>query len=125
MNTPCARNFMAQTFFICFSGIVALLAGGIFSAFDVPKISDHRFINTICIFVGCVLMTAGLVDYGATNFLNSHSSRAMIAAVVFAYAALPISAFIAGQYSALERRILSNNELNDTQKYSGANGNGL
>lgn len=70
-------------------------------------------------------MTAGLVDYAASALLNYHSSRAMIAAIVFAYTALPIAAFVAGRYSALERSVLINNEVHTTQKYSATNGNGL
>jgi hypothetical protein len=106
-------------------GLLFLLAGGIFSALDIPKASDRRFITPLLMFVGCVLLTAGLVDYAAYELLNYHSSRAMIAAVVFAYTALPISAFVAGRYSALERGVLINNEVHGTQKYSATNGNGL
>ncbi len=106
-------------------GILFLLAGGIFSALDIPKASDRRFITPLLIFVGCVLMTAGLVDYAASQLLNYHSSRAMIAAVVFAFTALPISAFVAGRHSALERSVLINNEVHTTQKYSATNANGL
>lgn len=102
-----------------------LLAGGIFSVLDIPKASDRRFITPLLIFVGCVLMTSGLVDYASHAFLNYHSSRAMIAAVVFAYTALPISAFVAGRCSALERSVLINNDVHTTQKYSATNGNGL
>jgi hypothetical protein len=105
-------------------GVLFLLAGGIFSALDIPKASDRRFITPLLLFVGCVLMTAGLVDYASANLLNYHSSRAMIAAIVFAYTALPISAFVAGRYSALERSVLINNEVHSTQKYSATNANG-
>lgn len=106
-------------------GVLFLLAGGIFSALDIPKASDRRFITPLLLFVACVLITAGLVDYAASALLNYHSSRAMIAALVFAYTALPISAFVAGRYSALERTVLINNEVHTTQKYSATNGNGL
>jgi len=106
-------------------GVLFLFAGGIFSVFDIPKASDRRFITPLLMFVGCVLMTAGLVDYASTAFLNYHSSRLMIAAIVFAYTALPISAFVAGRYSALERSVLINNEVHSTQKYSTTNANGL
>ena len=77
-------------------------------------------------FVASVLTTAALVDYAALDFLNSHSSRAMVAAVVFSYTALPLSAFVAGRYSALERNALINGGVPlTTQKYSATNGNGL
>lgn len=106
-------------------GVLFLLAGGIFLALDIPKASDRRFIAPLLLFVACVLMTAGLMDYAASALLNYHSSRAMIAAIVFAYSALPIAAFVAGRYSALERSVLINNEGHTTQKYSATNGNGL
>jgi len=106
-------------------GVLVLLAVGIFSALDIPTASDRRFVTPLLLFVGCVLMTAGLVDYASLSFLNYHSSRAMIAAIVFAYTALPISAFVAGRYSALERSVLINNESHTTQKYSATNSNGL
>ena len=107
-------------------GLVFLLAGGIFSALDVPKASDRRFITPLLIFVACVLLTAGLFDYAASKLLNYHSSRAMIAALVLAYTALPIAAFVAGRYSALERSVLLNNEgHHGTQKYAATGSNGL
>jgi len=124
-NTPCFARFLPTTFIVCLLGVLFLLAGGVFSVLDIPKASDRRFVTPLLIFVGCVLMTAGLVDYAVLNFLNYHSSRAMIAAVVFAYTALPISAFVAGRYSALERSVLINNDVHSTQKYSATNGNGL
>jgi hypothetical protein len=105
-------------------GVIFLLVGGILSALDIPVASDRRFVTPLLLFVGCVLMTAGLVDYASTSLFNYHSSRAMIAAIVFAYTALPISAFVAGRYSALERSVLINNEGHSTQKYSATNGNG-
>jgi hypothetical protein len=107
-------------------GVLFLLSGGIFSVLDVPKASDRRFITPMLIFVGCVLMTAGLVDYASIDLLNSHSSRSMIAAVVFAYTALPIAAFVAGRYSAIERAALVNNGVHHgAQKYSATGSNGL
>jgi len=121
----CQADFWPVTFIVCLLGLLFLLAGGIFSVLDIPKRSDRRFITPLLMFVGCVLMTAGLVDYAASALLNYHSSRAMIAAVVFAYTALPIAAFVAGRYSALERTVLINNEVHTTQKYSATNGNGL
>ena len=117
---------MATTFVICLVGILFLLAGGIFSALDIPKASDRRFITPLLIFVGCVLITAGLFNYASERLLNYHSSRAMIAALVFAYTALPISAFVAGRYSVLERGVLINNEAHrGAQKYSATGSNGL
>ena len=96
------------------------------SALDVPKASDRRFITPLLMYVGCVLMTAGLVDYASLRLINSHSSRAMIAAVVFAYTALPLSAFVAGRHSTFERTALVNNGVHlTTQKYSATNANGL
>jgi len=124
-NTPCLARFVGTTFVVCLLGVLFLLAGGIFSALDIPTASDRRFITPLLLFVGCVLMTAGLVDYASTALLNYHSSRAMIAAIVFAYTALPISAFVAGRYSALERSVLINNDVHTTQKYSATNANGL
>lgn len=107
-------------------GLLFLLIGGIFSALDIPKATDRRFITPLLIFVGCVLTTAALMDYASWGLLNSHSSRAMVAAVVFAYAALPLSAFVAGRYSALERTSMGTNGVHlTTQKYSATNTNGL
>ncbi len=120
----CFAQFQPVTFIIGVLGVVFLLAGGIFSAVDIPKASDRRFITPLLIFVASVLMTAALVDYASLELLNSHSSRAMIAAIVFAYTALPLSAFVAGRYSAFERNALINNEVHlTTQKYSAASGN--
>lgn len=113
---------MPVTFIIGVVGLLFLLVGGIFSAFDIPKATDRRLITPLLIFVSCILMTAALVDYASSELLNSHSSRAMIAAVVFAYTALPLSAFVAGRYSALEQTALVNNEVHlTTQKYSATN----
>jgi len=106
-------------------GLVLLLIGGVFSVFDFPRPSNCRFITPLLIFVACVLLTAGLFDYAASALLNYHSSRAFIAALVFAYSALPIAAFVAGRFSALERSVLINNEVHTAQKYSATNGNGL
>ncbi len=122
---PCNARFWGVTFVVCLLGLLFLLAGGICSVLDVPKASDRRFITPLLIFIGCVLMTAGLVDYASAALLNYHSSRAMIAAIVFAYTALPISAFVAGRYSAMERSVLINNDVHTSQKYSATNGNGL
>ena len=99
--------------------------GGIFAALGMPRATDRRFVTPLLIFTACVLMTAALVDYAAYQLLNSHSSRTMIAAVVFAYAALPLAAFVAGRQSALERSaFLTNGVPLTTQKYSATNGHG-
>jgi uncharacterized membrane protein len=125
-DLPCEAQFLATTFIICLIGAVFLLAGGIFSALDIPKASDRRFITPLLIFIGCVLITSGLFNYASERLLNYHSSRAMIAALVFAYTALPIAAFVAGRYSVLERSVLINNEAHrGTQKYSATGSNGL
>ena len=68
------------------------------------------------IFVACAFMTAALFEYGSWAHLNSHSSRTMIAAIVFAYAVLPISAFIAGRYSIYDR-FVTNGHVTNGQKY--------
>jgi hypothetical protein len=100
-----------------------LLVGGIFLCWDMFKISDRRFVIPMLFFVACVLMTAGLFDYGSWARLNSHSSRTMIAAIVFAYSALPMAAFIAGRYSALDR-FVTNGHVTNGQKYVPASTNG-
>ncbi|CAF1053891.1 unnamed protein product [Rotaria magnacalcarata] len=114
----CTWELMATTFLLCSLGLISLLVGGIFSIWEMFKTSDRRFLIPMLYFVACVLMTAGLFDYGSNSPLNSHSSRAMISAIVFVYASLPISAFIAGRYSAYERYI------NNGQKYVPAATNG-
>lgn len=102
-----------------------MLIGGVFAALSLPKATDRRFVTPLLLFVASVLLTAAVVDYGSVLSLNSHSSRTMIAAVVFSYAALPLAAFVAGRYSALERSALVNNGVHlTTQKYSATNGNG-
>ncbi|CAF0925459.1 unnamed protein product [Adineta steineri] len=122
----CVARFWPVTFVICVLGLLSLLIGGIFSALDITKATNRRFITPLLIYVGCVLMTAGLFDYASMLLLNSHSSRSMIAALVFAYTALPLSAFVAGRYSAYEHASLVNNGVHlTTQKYAATNGNGL
>ena len=114
-----------MTFVIGVVGLLFLLVGGIFAALGIPKATDRRFVTPLLIFVASVLTTAALVDYASWDLLNSHSSRAMIAAVVFSYTALPLAAFVAGRYSALERNTLINGAVPlTTQKYSATNGNG-
>jgi len=115
-NVPCVTRFWASTFVICLSGLIFLLVGGIFICWDILKISDRRFAIPLLFFVACVLLTAGVFDYGSMSVLNSHSSRTMIAAIVFAYSALPISAFIAGRYSAFDRFVV-NGHVTNGQKY--------
>lgn len=117
-------QFLSGIFFISLLGILFLLVGGIFSALNVPKDNNRRFLTPLLMFVACVLMTAGLVDYASWYLLNSHSSRSMIAAVVFAYTALSISSFAAGRYSATERGVRLNDDIHlNTQRYSATNGN--
>ncbi|UJR23504.1 hypothetical protein I4U23_026502 [Adineta vaga] len=121
----CEAYFWAATFILCVLGLVFLLIGCILSALDVPKVTDRRFVTPLFMYVACVLMIAGLFDYASRQLLNSHSSRSMIAGIVFAYAALALSAFVAGRYSTYERTALVNNGVHlTTQKYSATNGNG-
>jgi len=47
----------------------------------------------------------------------------MISAIVFAYAALPLSAFIAGRYSAFDR-FVANGHVTNGQKYVPASTSG-
>ena len=114
----CTWELTTTTFLLCSLGLISLLVGGIFSIWEMFKTSDRRFLIPMLYFVACVLMTAGLFDYGSASQLNSYSSRAMLSALVFVYASLPISAFIAGRYSAYERYI------NNGQKYVPAATNG-
>jgi hypothetical protein len=100
-----------------------MLVGGIFSVWEMFRTSDRRFVIPMLYFVGVVLMTAGLFDYGSWRRLNSHSSRCMVASIVFGYAALPISAFIAGRYSAYDR-YMNNGHAHNGQKYVPASTNG-
>jgi len=115
-NVRCITRFWTTTFILCLLGVIFLLAGGIFSFWEMFQTSDRRFVIPMLYFVACVLMTAGLFDYGSWARLNSHSSRAMISAIVFGYVALPISAFIAGRYSAYDRYI-NNGHVHNGQKY--------
>ena len=118
-------QFLSGTFFISLLGIIFLFIGGIFSALDIPKATNRRFLTPLLMFVASVLMTAGLVDYASWYLLNSHSSRSMITAVVFAYSALSLSSFVAGRYSTIERGIPLNDDIHlNTQRYSATNGNG-
>lgn len=119
----CITRFWTTTFVICLLGVIFLLVGGIFICWDFFQISDRRFVIPLLIFVACVLLTAGVFDYGSWALLNSHSSRAMIAAIVFAYSALPISAFIAGRYSAFDRFVPNGHVVNG-QKYVSTSTNG-
>lgn len=87
--------------------------------------SKRRFlISPMFIFIACVLMTAGLFDYGSSALLNSHSSRTMIASIVFTYSTLPISAFIAGRYSNFDQ-FITNININNDQKYLPTATNGI
>jgi hypothetical protein len=123
MRVECFLRFWTTPFVLCLLGIIFLFVGGIFLCWDMFKISDRRFVIPMLMFVACVFMTAGLCDYGSMARLNSHSSRTMIAAVVFAYTALPISAFIAGRYSAFDRFVTTTHVTNG-QKYVSTSTNG-
>jgi hypothetical protein len=126
MDAPCVNHFWTTTFIISLFGLIFLLVGGILSALDLPKAADRRFITPVLLLISCVLITAGLFEYASFRVLNYHSSRAMIASLVFAYTAMPIAAFVAGRYSALERAVLINNDGHmGTQKYSATHSNGL
>jgi hypothetical protein len=123
-NVACVTRFWTTTFILCLLGLICVFVGGIFSIWEMFQTSDRRFVIPMCYFVGCVMLTAGLFDYGSWARLNSHSSRAMLSAIVFAYVALPISAFIAGRYSAYDRYI-NNGHVHNGQKYvpTATNGN--
>ncbi|CAF0871526.1 unnamed protein product [Rotaria sp. Silwood1] len=123
VGVPCVTQLWKTTFILCLSGLIFLLVGGICSICEIFKTSDRRFAIPICFFVACVLMTAGLFDYGSMARLNYHSSRLMISAIVFTYVALPMSAFIAGRYSAYDRYI-NNGHVHNGQKYVPASTNG-
>lgn len=122
-NVACVGRFWTTTFILCLLGLICMLVGGIFSIWEMFQTSDRRFVIPMFYFVGCVMMTAGLFDYGSWSLINSHSSRAMLAAIVFGYVALPISAFIAGRYSAYDRYI-NNGHVHNGQKYVPAATNG-
>jgi len=119
----CVFHFWTTTFILCLLGVIFLLVGGIFSVWEMFQTSDRRFFIPMLYFVACVLMTAGLFEYGSMALMNSHSSRTMIAAIVFGYVALPISAFIAGRYSAYDRYV-NNGHVHNGQKYVPASTNG-
>jgi len=123
VNVGCMTQFWTTTFILCLLGVIFLLVGGIFSFWEMFQTSDRRFVIPMLYFVGCVLMTAGLFDYGSMARMNSHSSRAMISAIVFGYCALPISAFIAGRYSAYDRYV-NNGHVHNGQKYVPTSTNG-
>jgi len=123
VNVPCVTRFWTTTFVLCLLGVICLLVGGIFSFWEMFQTSDRRFVIPMIYFVACVLMVAGLFDYASWARINSHSSRAMISAIVFGYVALPISAFIAGRYSAYDR-FMNNGHVHNGQKYVPASTNG-
>jgi len=123
VNVPCITRFWTTTFVLCLIGVIFLLVGGIFSFLEMFQTSDRRFVIPMLYFVAVVLMTAGLFDYGSMARINSHSSRAMLSAIVFGYLALPIAAFIAGRYSAYDRYI-NNGHVHNGQKYVPASTNG-
>jgi hypothetical protein len=122
-TVQCLSRFVGTTFILCLIGLLFLFLGGIFLCWDIFQISDRRFIIPIFFFIACVLMTAGVFEYASWMHVNSHSSRTMIAAIVFAYSALPISAFIAGRYSAFDR-FVTNGHVTNGQKYVPTSTNG-
>jgi len=122
-HVGCITRFWTTTFILCLLGLIFLLVGGILSFWEMFQTSDRRFVIPMFYFVACVLMIAGLFDYGSWARINSHSSRSMIAAIVFGYVALPISAFIAGRYSAYDRYI-NNGHVHNGQKYVPTSTNG-
>jgi len=94
-----------STFILCLIGLVFLLCGsiacGVMGFMNYPR--QRHFIAPFAIFMACIFITAGVMDYASVSYLNSHSSRLMIATMVFSYCALPIAAFVAGRYSILIR----------------------
>ena len=122
-NVPYMRQFWTTTFVLCLLGVIFMLVGGILSIWEMFQTSDRRFVIPMLYFVACVLMTAALFDYASWARINSHSSRAMLCSIVFGYVALPISAFIAGRYSAYDR-FINNGHVHNGQKYVPAATNG-
>jgi hypothetical protein len=94
-----------STFILCLIGLVFLMCGaiacGVMGFMNYPR--QRHFIAPFAIFMACIFITAGVMDYASVSYLNSHSSRLMIATMVFSYCALPIAAFVAGRYSILIR----------------------
>ncbi|CAF0850167.1 unnamed protein product [Adineta ricciae] len=122
-ENQCVTMFWRTTFILCLLGMIFMFVGGIFSVWEMFQTSDRRFFIPMLYFVAVVMMTAGLFDYGSYQRMNYHSSRCMVAAVVFGYAALPMSAFIAGRYSAYDRYV-NNGHVSNGQKYVPAATNG-
>ena len=118
----CQSSYEWMTFVLCLIGLFFLLLGGIFLTWDFFRLSDRRFIIPMFVFVACVFLTAGLVNYGSMRLLNFHSSRLMISSLVFAYTVLPICSFIAGRHSTLNH-FVNNGQVNNGQKFL-ANSNG-
>lgn len=79
------------------------------------KIINQRLIVPILFFFACVLITAGIFEYGSSTYLNSHSSQIMIIAMIFAYLSLSISAFIAGRYFKINQ-VVTNKNITDEPK---------
>jgi hypothetical protein len=82
--------------------MIFLFIAGILSVLDIGKASDRRLFTPILLFMACVCMTTGLMDYASWYLINSHSSRSMILAIVFTYTALTMSTFLAGRYRIVE-----------------------
>ncbi|CAF1155137.1 unnamed protein product [Rotaria sp. Silwood1] len=122
-NIPCVFDLIETTFILCLVGLIFLFIGGIFLCWDILKISGRRYIIPMLFFIACVLMTAGIFEYGSSSLLNSHSSRIMISAIVFSYTALPIAAFISGRYSTFDH-FVTNVHVSHGQKYVPTSTNG-
>ena len=114
-SEECTFQWMFPTFAMFALGLYILLIGFICSMLDTQRITNRRLVTPLLIFFAGVFLTAGLADYGSLNLLNSHSSRSMIIAVILAYIALPLSAYVAGRYSIMieDVNVKSNKKLSD------------
>ncbi|CAF0804869.1 unnamed protein product [Didymodactylos carnosus] len=95
-----------STFVLCLIGSLFMLAGAIFSGLMMGFLNFPRiryFLAPLFLFIACVFITAGLFDFASSSRINSHSSRLMIATIVFGYCALAIASFVAGRYTILTR----------------------
>lgn len=122
-SLECQTRLIVSPLILCLLALILLLISGVFLSWDVFRMSDRRFVIPMMLFVSCVLLTSGLVDYGADRLLNSHSSRLMICSLVFAYTVLPIASFVAGRHSTLNK-FVNNEQTASGQKFlSPSNGN--
>ncbi|CAF0860739.1 unnamed protein product [Didymodactylos carnosus] len=108
-STQCEYIYSSSSksaFILCLIGSVFMLVGAIFSGLMMGFLNFPRiryFLAPLFLFIACVFITAGLVDYASYANINSHSSRLMIASIVFGYCALTIASFVAGRYTILTR----------------------